>query len=154
MNTDEFVLYQNAAGGRVVSINFDINFFRDTIQYNLANESNELDVPLRIAYRDADGDVIDVGATNEFTLHVTADVGDQPDCSDATLERSSFGLDQYLYFDSTSFQVKDIHINQGLSARLVNGDSTMCYPKYALYIWEPQGGAWKTKDAWLDTVRG
>jgi hypothetical protein len=161
--TDEFLLYRKQTGGVYASVAFDTGYF-NYVQFMYRSDSAVVDVPMRIGWRDDDGNPVEfAGFTNEFTLHVKANLGSDNDCTHALLEYKGGVVDKYLTFRDTGagWSSADISFEKALTVALKADDASIklpssCYFKFALYVWDKNAGnagEWKTLKSMLDTLR-
>jgi hypothetical protein len=163
---EEFLLYRDATGGVYASVSFDEDYFIDVISFihRDQSDSSKIDVPMRVAWRDDDGNPVTfTGITNEFTLHVEADLGSENDCSSAVLTFKSGANDKTLTFKNATasgWNAADISFDNALTVEMSSTDGSIlpstCYYRFALYVWDKNSGLageWKTLQGMLDTLR-
>lgn len=123
-------------------MNFDQNYFyylRDTFTMDLTAKS--VDVKLRIAFRDADNNVIESLSQNTFHVEVRG-TNEESACKTAKLNFVAGAENISLSFDGVADeQMKDLEIRNAFKVEMIGGDET-CGIEYKLYTQDPTNQEW------------
>jgi hypothetical protein len=119
---------------------------------------NEFKIDMRIAFRDGNDDVIDLGgSSNEFKLNVKG-TGETSSCEDAMAQLDSAAyVEKDLLFKSTEY-IKDVYVKQAMKVQVI-GNNTECRPQFKLSVWEPSSDplvegkwvSWTKMKQWIQT---
>ena len=104
-------------------------------------EAQSVDVTLRIAFRDADNNVLEDLSQDTFDVEVVGS-GKESTCKTAKLNFIAGAEDLSLSFDGVADeQVKDLEIRNAFKVEMIGGDAS-CSIEYKLYTQDPTDQEW------------
>jgi hypothetical protein len=121
--------------------------FTDVVQYNLKQTTQTVHVPIVLAYRNSNGDIID-GLETEFTLSVTGEDTTHPCASAEVTLRSEAKETEILSFGEyiegeTETKYKALEIRNALQTRWTDDDfEDICHVKYRMQVYNCPTQQW------------